>query len=58
MSKYDEIVAVYPELIPNEKIDLFGINGCIELRDDGDGIDYISKWEYSKPIPAGLKLGK
>jgi hypothetical protein len=28
------------------------------LKDDGDGIQYIAKWEYSKPIPDGLKLGK
>jgi len=31
----------------------------IVLRDDSDGEGiYIEKWEYSKPIPDGLKLGK
>lgn len=33
-------------------------DGSIKLCDDGDGIQYIAKWEYSKPIPEGLKLGK
>ena len=45
---------VYPELT---EID-FGFFGSIELRDDGDGIQYIAKWEYSQPIPAGMKVGK
>jgi hypothetical protein len=55
MSLYDEIIAVYPELTNDD----FGVNGCIALWDDSDGKGaYIHKWEYSKPIPAGLKLGK
>ena len=54
MSKYEEIVKVYPELTVNN----FGRNGQIELCDDGDGIDYIAKWEYSKPLPEGMKVGK
>lgn len=51
----EEIIAVYPELT----IDDFkpGL-GIISLRDDGDGVIYIAKWEYSKPIPDGMKLGK
>jgi XkdW protein len=29
------------------------------VQDDCDGQGaYIAKWEYSKPIPEGLKLGK
>ena len=33
--------------------------GCIGLQDDSDGVGaYIAKWEYSKPIPEGLTLGK
>ena len=43
----------YPEITDGE----FS-HGQIELRDDGDGIQYIKKWEYSKPIPDGLILGK
>jgi hypothetical protein len=31
----------------------------VVLQDDSDEKGaYIVKWEYSKPIPAGLKLGK
>lgn len=45
----------YPEL--NDE-DFLPKRGKINLEDDGDGIQYISKWEYSKPIPEGLKLGK
>ncbi len=54
MALYDDITAVYPELTNED----FNTKGSIELRDDGDGIAYIYKWEYSKPIPTGLKLGK
>ena len=45
----------YPEL---ESKDFHPEKGVIHLHDDGDGIDYIKKWEYSEPIPKGLKLGK
>ena len=57
MALYDEIIAVYPELTITPEKDEFAF-GSIELRDDGDGIPYIAKWEYTKPIPEGLKLGK
>ncbi len=57
MSLYDEIINAYPELtITNDK-DEFR-NGTIELRDDGDGVAYIAKWNYSQPLPAGMKVGK
>lgn len=37
----------------------FGANGPIVLRDDSDGQGaYIAKWEYSKPLPEGMKVGK
>jgi hypothetical protein len=55
MSLYDEIIKFYPELTL-ENFDR--INGEIKLYDDGDGIPYIKEWNYSKPIPDGLKLGK
>lgn len=33
--------------------------GPVVLQDDADGQGaFISKWDYSKPIPEGLKLGK
>ena len=57
MDLIDKIIAAYPELAITPDHDEF-MNGSIELRDDGDGIAYINRWEYSKPIPAGLKLGK
>ena len=53
---WHKIIAVYPELENNETI---FIDGTISLRNDGDGFgDYIETWEYSEPIPKGLKLGK
>jgi hypothetical protein len=54
MTIYDTIIAEYPEL---ENADLYALG--ITLRDDSDGKGvFIVKWEYSKPIPKGLKLGK
>jgi hypothetical protein len=53
MNLYEVISETYPEL----KLEDFK-DSVIRLEDDGDGISYIAKWEYSKPIPAGLKLGK
>ena len=50
-----QIKSVYPELTD---ADFYPISGSILLQDDGDGVVYIAKWEYSKPIPKGLKLGK
>ena len=52
---YEKIIEVYPELTDT---DFDPIRGSIHLKDDGDGVAYIAKWEYSKPIPTGLKLGK
>ena len=57
MTIIETIFAAYPELIPTETHDEF-MNGSIRLQDDGDGIQYIAKWDYSKPIPEGLTLGK
>jgi len=57
MDLYSQIIAVYPELTITPTFDPF-FNGTVQLRDDGDGIQYIYAWNYSKPIPKGLKLGK
>jgi hypothetical protein len=55
MSLYDEVIAFYPELTMSN---LFG-DGTITLQNDSDGKgDFIREWNYSKPLPAGLKLGK
>lgn len=56
MNIYDQIIEAYPELLAG---DFFHHNkGGIHLVDDGDGIVYINKWNYKKPIPAGLTIGK
>ena len=52
---FDKIVETYPELT---SADFHPLNGSILLRDDGDGVQYIAKWNYPKPIPQGFKLGK
>ena len=55
MSLWHDITAVYSDLTDE---DFDPVTGKIKLKDDGDGIEYIAKWEYSKPIPDGLTLGK
>ena len=54
MDLFTKITNAYPELTIKD----FDIDGSIELRDDGDGVQYIYSWSYSKPIPNGLELGK
>jgi hypothetical protein len=55
MELWEKIIEAYPEIKPTDHFRELGIH----LRDDSDGEGaYIAKWEYSKPIPAGLKLGK
>jgi hypothetical protein len=55
MTLYDKLVAIYPELAEDENI----LRREIVLRDDSDGQGaYIEKWDYSKPIPEGLTVGK
>lgn len=55
MELWEKIIAAYPEIKPIDNFLELGIN----LQDDQDGKGaYIAKWEYSKPIPEGLKLGK
>ena len=55
MELWEKIIEAYPELKPTDLLRDFGIY----LNDDSDGAGaYIAKWEYSKPIPEGLSLGK
>jgi len=55
MELWQKIIAAYPEIKPTDNFLLLGIH----LQDDSDGIGaYIAKWEYNKPIPDGLTLGK
>ena len=55
MTIYETIIAAYPELDGNHRI--FYTDIIIQDDSDGKGV-YIAKWDYSKPIPDGLKLGK
>ena len=55
MSLFDELVELYSELT---NADFDPESGSITLKDDGDGIAYIAKWDYDQPIPDGYKLGK
>ena len=55
MELWEKIITAYPEIKPTDDFRALGII----LVDDSDGLGaYIAKWEYSKPIPDGLKLGK
>ena len=55
MELWQKIIEAYPEITATDYFHQLGIY----LVDDSDGLGaYIAKWEYSKPIPAGLKLGK
>ncbi len=54
MEIWEKIIEAYSEIKPTDSFKELGIH----LQDDGDGIAYIAKWEYSKPIPEGLTLGK
>jgi hypothetical protein len=58
MELWEKIIEAYPELANNDFAE-FGAFSAITLQDDSDGVGaYIKKWEYSKPIPDGLTLGK
>jgi hypothetical protein len=55
MELWEKIIEAYSEINPADNFPELGIY----LQDDADGAGaYIAKWEYSKPIPEGLTLGK
>ena len=55
MELWEKIIEAYGEIKPSDNFQELGI----VLQDDADGLGaYIAKWEYSKPIPDGLTLGK
>ena len=55
MTIYETIIETYPELVGTTSF----ADGTITLQNDSDGAgDFIREWNYSKPIPDGLKLGK
>jgi hypothetical protein len=54
MTLYETIIATYPEL---QNVDL--LDAGIMLQDDSDGQGaFIAQWEYSQPLPEGMKVGK
>ena len=54
MNIHEQIIAAYPELKDSECF----VKDII-IQDDSDGLGaFIAKWDFSKPIPNGLKLGK
>jgi hypothetical protein len=54
MTIIETIKTTYPEL---ENVDLLDVG--IALQDDSDKMGiFIAEWNYSKPIPDGLKVGK
>jgi len=54
MDFYSQIISVYPELKFTDEKNLFR-DGTIKINDDGDGVQYISAWNYSKPMPKSLE---
>ena len=54
MELWEKIIEAYSEIKPTDDFKKLGIF----LSDDGDGVAYISAWQYNQPIPAGLKIGK
>ena len=55
MELWEKIIEAYPEINPTDDFRQLGII----LQDDSDGHGaYIVKWEYSKPLPDGMKVGK
>jgi len=52
----EQIIEAYPELA--EDFDAFHPDR-IYLRNDSDNAgDYIEAWNYPKPLPDGMKVGK
>jgi hypothetical protein len=55
MELWEKIIEAFSEISSTEDFRKLGIY----LQDDSDGVGaYIAKWEYTKPIPEGLTLGK
>jgi len=55
MELWEKIIQALPELNSTDDLASLGI----VLQDDSDGHGaFIAKWDYPKPIPEGLKLGK
>jgi hypothetical protein len=55
MELWQQIIEAYPEINATDNFADLGI--FLQNDSDGQGA-YIAAWNYSKPIPDGLKLGK
>jgi hypothetical protein len=57
MRLFEKIIALYPELQPTDKVDLFA-DRTIVLQNDSDGRgDYIASWNYpALPRPTDEQL--
>jgi hypothetical protein len=55
MDLFTKLVNAIPELTVD---DFHPVTGTISLKDDGDGIQYITKWDYAQSLPKGMKIGK
>lgn len=55
MELWQKIIEAFPEIDPTSDFTRLGI----WLQDDNDGLGaYITRWEYEKPLPKTLKIGK
>ena len=55
MTLYNDLIAALPELEDSSAFH----DGRIILQNDADEAgDYVAVWNYSKPLPAGFKVGK
>jgi hypothetical protein len=54
MKLWEKIVEALPEIKATDDFRKLGIY----LKDDGDGIEYVEKWEYTDPLPSRIVLGK
>lgn len=53
MDLYSLIIAEFPELEITTETDPFR-NGTVQLKDDGDGVQYIAAWNHSIDLPKSL----
>lgn len=53
MDLYSLIIAEFPELEITSELDPFR-NGTVQLKDDGDGVQYIANWNHNKPLSKSL----
>jgi hypothetical protein len=55
MTIYETIIKTYPELEGDTRV----FQTEIIIQNDSDGLgEYLAKWDYPKPLPKGLKVGK